>query len=90
MLFAEIMFKPVENLACLPWQRLSGGQSAINLSDMVDGERIVAGPFDAGINPRSGELANKGDRVVEGRAAIPASIAAVVSCAKGLASVCVA
>jgi hypothetical protein len=65
------MFKAVENLARLLQQRLGGGQSAIDLPDMVDGERIVAGPFDAGINPRSGELANERDRVVESRAGDP-------------------
>ncbi len=71
MLLAEILFKAVENLARLLQQRLSGGQSAVDLPDMVDGERIVAGPFDAGINPRSGELANEADGVVEGCAGDP-------------------
>ena len=87
MLLAEVIFIAVEHPSRPLQQRVGCRKAAVQLTDMVDSQRIVARPRHTGVDPRPGAVAHKRHGIVQRRAGDPGIIAAVVNWAKGPARV---
>ena len=59
-----MMLITVQYLSGLLQQRFRSGNAAVEHANLVNGQRIVASPRHAGINPRTGKLIHKAHRII--------------------------
>lgn len=68
MFLTEVIFIAVEHPSGPLQQRVGSGKTAIQLTDMVDSQRVVTGPRHTGVDPRSGAVAHERHGIVQRRA----------------------